>query len=58
MSKKYTIQRSPFIGGKLIKEYFRNTTNKNSELSIAHICIPVGWSEPFQIPKFEEYPFM
>lgn len=62
MSKKYTIQKSPFVvptsDGKLIEEHFGNATDKNSELSIAHMVAPAGWSEPFQTPKFEEYTYV
>lgn len=62
MSKKYTIQKSPFVvptsDGKLIEEHFGNATDKNAELSIAHMVAPAGWSEPFQTPKFEEYTYV
>ncbi|WP_431166140.1 cupin domain-containing protein [Tenacibaculum halocynthiae] len=62
MSKKYTIQTSPFVvpttDGKLIEEHFGNATDKNSEVSIAHMVAPAGWSEPFQTPKFEEYTYV
>lgn len=60
--KKYTIQDSPFIvpttDGKIIKEHFGNATNKDSNLSIAHMIAPAGWSEPFQTPEFDEYTFI
>jgi mannose-6-phosphate isomerase-like protein (cupin superfamily) len=62
MSKKYTIQKSPFIvpttDGKLIEEHFGNATNKNKEVSIAHMIAPPGWSEPFQTPEFDEYTYI
>ena len=62
MTKKYTIQKSPFVvpttDGKLIEEHFGNATDKNSHVSIAHMVAPSGWSEPFQIPKFEEYTYI
>ncbi len=61
MSKKYFIQKKPFIvpttDGKLIEEHFGNTTIK-SELSIAHMVAPPGWSEPFQTPEFDEYTYI
>jgi len=60
--KKYTIQDSPFIvpttDGEIIKEHFGNATNKDSNLSIAHMIAPAGWSEPFQTPEFDEYTFI
>jgi len=61
-NKKYTIQDSPFIvpttDGKIIKEHFGNATNKDANLSMAHMIAPAGWSEPFQTPKFDEYTFI
>ncbi|MEH6538201.1 MAG: cupin domain-containing protein [Psychroserpens sp.] len=60
--KKYTIQNSPFVvptsDGKLIEEHFGNATDGNSQISIAHMVAPAGWSEPFQTPKFEEYTYI
>lgn len=62
MSKKYTIQKKPFVvpttDGKLIEEHFGNATNKNPKISIAHMVAPAGWSEPFQTPAFEEYTYI
>ncbi len=62
MDKKYTIQRKPFVvpttDGKLIEEHFGNATDKNKKVSIAHMVAPVGWSEPFQTPEFEEYTYI
>ena len=60
--KKYTIQKSPFVvpttDGKLIEEHFGNATDKNPNISIAHMVAPSGWSEPFQTPKFDEYTYI
>ncbi|WP_405572756.1 cupin domain-containing protein [Winogradskyella sp. Asnod2-B02-A] len=60
--QKYTIQNSPFVvptdDGKIIKEHFGNATDGNSQLSIAHMVAPAGWSEPFQTPEFDEYTFI
>ena len=60
--KKYTIQTNPFVvpttDGKIIKEHFGITTDKNSQISIAHMIAPAGWSEPFQTPEFDEYTFI
>ena len=61
-SKKYKIQASTFVvpttDGKVIKEHFGNATDGNSKISIAHMIAPAGWSEPFQIPEFDEYTFI
>ncbi|MCD2260993.1 cupin domain-containing protein [Psychroserpens luteolus] len=63
LSKKpYIIQNSPFVvpttDGKLIEEHFGNATDGNTQLSIAHMVAPPGWSEPFQTPKFDEYTYI
>ncbi|GGG55987.1 cupin domain-containing protein [Bizionia arctica] len=61
-NKKYTIQNSPFMvpttDGKIIKEHFGNATQGDSQISIAHMVAPAGWSEPFQTPEFDEYTFI
>jgi len=55
--KKYSVQNSPFIvptsDGKIIKEHFGLATDGNSEISIAHMIAPAGFSEPFQSPEFD-----
>ena len=60
--KKYTIQTTPFIvpttDGKTIKEHFGNATTGDTQISIAHMIAPAGWSEPFQKPAFEEFTFI
>ncbi|WP_438422380.1 cupin domain-containing protein [Aquimarina macrocephali] len=62
MSKKYHIQKSPFIvpttDGKLIEEHFGMATDQNSQISIAHMIAPPHWSEPFQTPEFDEYTYI
>lgn len=62
MSKKYTIQKSPFVvpttDGKLIEEHFGNATDKNKQISIAYMIAPPKWSEPFQTPEFDEYTYI
>jgi mannose-6-phosphate isomerase-like protein (cupin superfamily) len=40
---------------KIIKEFFGQVNSKTSEISIAHMKSPEGWSEPGQTPKFNEY---
>jgi mannose-6-phosphate isomerase-like protein (cupin superfamily) len=56
--KKYKIQKNPFLvpttDGKLIEEHWGNSTG-NSNVSIAHMVAPSGWSEPHQIPEFDEF---
>ena len=60
--KPYIIQKSPFVvpttDGKVIKEHFGLATDRNSEISIAHMVAPPGWSEPFQTPEFDEFTFI
>ena len=60
--KKYKIQNTPFVvpttDGKVIEEHFGNATDGNSQLSIAHMIAPTGWSEPFQTPEFDEYTYI
>ena len=60
--KKYTIQKSPFVvptdDGKLIEEHFGNATTGDTNISIAHMIAPPGWSEPFQTPEFDEYTYI
>ncbi len=55
----YFKQDKPFVvpttDGKLIEEHFGVATTKNSDLSIAHMVAPSGWSEPHQNPEFDEY---
>ena len=62
MAKKYKIQKSPFrvptTDGKLIEEHFGRASDSNSEISIAHMVAPSGWSEPFQTPEFDEYTYI
>lgn len=62
MSKKYIIQKSPFIvptnDGKLIEEHFGIAADGNSAISIAHMIAPPKWSEPFQTPEFDEYTYI
>ena len=60
--KKYTVQKAPFVvpttDGKLIEEHFGRATDGNSQVSIAHMVAPPGWSEPFQTPEFDEYTYV
>ncbi|MET6989865.1 cupin domain-containing protein [Sediminicola arcticus] len=60
--KKYTLQKAPFVvptaDGKLIEEHFGRASDGNSQVSIAHMVAPPGWSEPFQTPEFDEYTYI
>ena len=60
--KNYYIQRTPFQvptdDGKTINEHFGLASDGNSQISIAHMKAPAGWSEPFQTPEFDEYTFI
>lgn len=42
-------------GNKIIKEYFGRVNNGTHEVSVAHMESPAGWSEPGQLPEFNEY---
>ena len=59
---KYTVQHAPFIvptdDGKLIEEHFGLASSGDSNLSIAHMIAPGGWSEPFQTPDFDEFTYI
>ena len=58
----YIIQKNPFIvpttDGKVIEEHFGRATDGNSEISVAHMIAPPGWSEPFQKPLFDEITYV
>lgn len=60
--KNFTIQKSPFVvpttDGKTIKEHFGLASDGNTDISIAHMTAPPGWSEPFQTPEFDEFTFI
>jgi len=60
--KRYSIQKSPYVvpteDGKVIEEHFGLASQNNSEISIAHMIAPAGWSEPFQKPEFDEYTYI
>lgn len=45
----------PVPGGKVIEELVGAASTKSSDISIAHMTAPAGWTEPFQTPEFEEY---
>ncbi|HLW76616.1 MAG TPA: hypothetical protein VKS01_06510 [Bryobacteraceae bacterium] len=47
--------RIPVPGDKLVEEYFGHVNSGDSQISIAHMHSPAGWSEPGQRPDFDEY---
>jgi len=55
----YIKQDKPFVvpttDGKLIEEHFGLANTKDTNISIAHMVAPAGWSEPHQNPEFDEY---
>ncbi|TPV34120.1 cupin domain-containing protein [Paucihalobacter ruber] len=61
-NNKYTIQNKPFVvpttDGKVIEEHFGLATDGNSQISVAHMIAPPGWSEPFQTPAFDEITYI
>jgi ethanolamine utilization protein EutQ len=60
--KRYETQTNPFrvptTDAKVIDEHHGLATTGNSEISIARMIAPPGWSEPFQTPTFDEYTFI
>ncbi len=45
----------PVPGGKIIDEHVGRLNTGNSDISVAHMRSPAGWSEPGQTPEFDEY---
>ncbi len=41
--------------GKIIEEYFGQSTSGERDVSIAHMIAPAKWREPVQKPSFTEY---
>lgn len=41
--------------GKIIEEFFGETTSDEHKVSIARMIAPAGWREPVQKPSFTEY---
>lgn len=46
--------RIPVPGGKRIDEYVGHVNSKTSDISVAHMRSPSGWTEPGQRPIFRE----
>jgi mannose-6-phosphate isomerase-like protein (cupin superfamily) len=47
--------RIPVPGHKFVDEYFGRVNSGESQISIAHMRSPAGWSEPGQRPEFDEF---
>jgi len=45
----------PVPGGKIIDEYAGRVNTAETQVSIAHMRSPAGWSEPGQRPDFDEF---
>src|SRR5215470_3643607 len=45
----------PVPGNKIIDEYAGRVNTGESQVSIAHMRSPAGWSEPGQRPDFDEF---
>ena len=45
----------PVPGNKIIDEYAGRVNTAESQVSIAHMHSPAGWSEPGQRPDFDEF---
>ncbi len=39
---------------KIIREYIGRANSATEAVSIAHMTSPGGWTEPFQVPEFDE----
>ncbi len=47
--------RVPVPGGKVIDEYVGRVNTGDTDVSVAHMVAPAGWTEQFQTPEFDEY---
>jgi mannose-6-phosphate isomerase-like protein (cupin superfamily) len=45
----------PVPGNKIIEEYVGRVNTRESQVSIARMRSPAGWSEPGQRPDFDEF---
>ncbi|HET7305655.1 MAG TPA: cupin [Segeticoccus sp.] len=46
--------RIPVPGGKVIDEYVGRVNSGSESVSVAHMHAPPGWTEPVQVPEFDE----
>jgi|ERR1044071_6142082 quercetin dioxygenase-like cupin family protein len=47
--------RIPVPGNKCVDEFVGRVNTKESQVSIAHMQSPPGWTEPGQRPEFDEF---
>lgn|SRR5512139_201202 len=52
---KSTVIQAAGTPPKQIEEFIGQVNSQTSEISIARMTSPAGWSEPGQTPKFNEY---
>ena len=45
----------PVPGNKIIEEFVGRVNNRESQVSVARMRSPAGWSEPGQRPDFDEF---
>lgn len=45
----------PVPGNKSVEEYIGQVNSSHSDISVAHMHSPPGWSEPGQQPDFDEF---
>jgi mannose-6-phosphate isomerase-like protein (cupin superfamily) len=48
----------PVPGGKHIDEFAGRISTGHSNVSVAHMTAPEGWSEPAQLPEFDEVTYV
>jgi mannose-6-phosphate isomerase-like protein (cupin superfamily) len=53
--QKPTVIRAAGSPPKLIEEFIGKVNSGTSEVSVARMTSPAGWSEPGQTPEFSEY---
>lgn len=53
--QKPTIIRAAGSPPKQIEEFIGRVNSRTSEVSVARMTSPTGWSEPGQTPQFNEY---
>ncbi len=53
--KNPSVIKAAGTGEKIIMEFFGRVNSNTGGVSIAQMKSPMGWSEPGQIPEFDEY---
>ena len=56
--EKPSIIEAEGIKEKVIRELFGRVNSGTTDISIAHMTSPEGWSEPGQQPEFDEYTYV